>query len=161
VEFRFGEPTELSVSLRKIAIAQVTVTGQDDECNCLFSPIIMRGTIVPVPNRLKKRVVALVLLALALAGCTRSNNADNEINRLVQQDLPMGTSRSAVVDFLQQHKIQYHDSKEIGYYNGPRTIWGALTQHNGFMAKDAVYTFEFDSGDRLTHYAMKTRNVGP
>jgi hypothetical protein len=121
----------------------------------------MRSTIVRVPNWMKKRILALVLLAFALAGCKQSNDAANEINRLVQQELPIGTSRSAVMDFLQQHKIQCHDSKEIGYYDGPRTIWGTLTQHNGFMAEDDVYTFEFDSGDRLTRYAMKTRNVGP
>src|SRR5437879_13117736 len=78
---------------------------------------------------------ALLLTALALSGLWPGGGGSSEkalamrdLEAAVHRDLAPGTSRSRVIAFLQQHNVPYHDSTDIAYFKGPRTIWGLLTR---------------------------------
>jgi len=87
----------------------------------------------------------------------------NDLETAIGRDLPSGTLRSRVIAFLQEHKVPYHDSKEIAYFKGPRTIWGLLsrTASNPLLVVDTVLTFEFDAQDKLVSYSRREQLVGP
>lgn len=95
---------------------------------------------------MKRRFIlpsALVLLGLWLAqGCT-SEKVPNlkDLEAAIHRELPLGTPRSRVIGFLQERAILYHDSKDIAYFKGPRTIWGLLSRTKGLLlVVDTVLT---------------------
>jgi hypothetical protein len=87
--------------------------------------------------------------------------AIREVEAAIRRDLPPGTLRSTVLDFLQRHRIAHHDSKDIRYFNGPRTVWGLLERSHGLFVIDTVLTFEFDAEDKLVSYSSREQLVGP
>ena len=112
----------------------------------------------------------LLLTALALSGlrpaASSSSEEDQPVKELdaaIRRELPSGTPRSRVIAFLQEHTVPYHDSKEISYFKGPRTIWGLLsrTASNRLLVVDTILTFEFDPQDKLISYSSREQLVGP
>ena len=110
----------------------------------------------------------LLLMALALSGLSPTASSGSEqtlavkdLEEAIRRELPSGTSRSSVVSFLQKHQIPYHDSKDIAYFKGPRTIWGLLGRPKGLLVVDTVLTFEFDAKDTLASYSRREQLVGP
>jgi hypothetical protein len=113
---------------------------------------------------------ALLLTALALSGLwpggggsAEKASAMRDLEAAVHRDLPPGTPRSRVIAFLQERKVPYHDSKDIAYFKGPRTIWGLLTRtaSNRLLVVDTILTFEFDAEDKLASYSSREQLVGP
>ena len=109
--------------------------------------------------------LTLVALLALLCGVTSADSDTPEaIRRLeeeIRRDLPSGTSLSAVVSFLRTHNVAHHDSKDISYFNGPRTIWGLILQRTGLLVTDFVLTFEFDGQEKLASYSTRRQLVGP
>ena len=121
-----------------------------------------------VSGAMKRR--ALLLTALALSGLWPGAGGGSEkalamrdLEAAIRRDLPAGTPRSRVIAFLQEHKIPYHDSKDIAYFKGPRTVWGLLTRtaSNRLLVVDTILTFEFDAEDKLASYSSHEQLVGP
>ena len=110
-------------------------------------------------------VRSLVLLGAIVAsavygaeGCSHGFDLDAAIRR----ELPPGTSRRQVVAYLERCGIRHHDSNEIRYFKGPRTVWGLFSKGAGIpMVRDTVLTFEFDPEDRLVSYSQREQLVGP
>jgi len=107
--------------------------------------------------------VSLLPLIYSLVNASSDDSALKELETAIRQELPLGSSRESVVGFLRRRAVPYHDSKDINYYQGPRTVWGMLTRsaNNQMSAMDTILTFEFDTQDRLVSYSAKTRLVGP
>ena len=107
--------------------------------------------------------VALGLLLLCSATAHGSDRPSEimQLEAAIRRDLPPGTPRSTVLDFLQRHKIAHHDSKDIRYFNGPRTVWGLLSRSAGLFVIDTVLTFEFDAEDKLISYSSREQRVAP
>jgi hypothetical protein len=111
----------------------------------------------------------LLLVALALYGLRPTASSGSEqtlvvqdLEKTIRREVPSGTSRSSVISFLQKHQIPYHDSRDITYFKGPRTIWGLLSRPKGLLVVvDTVLTFEFDTNDRLVSYSSREQAVGP
>jgi hypothetical protein len=111
----------------------------------------------------------LLLTALALSGLrpTVSSSSDRApavkgLDDAIRRELPLGTPRSRVMAFLQERKVAYHDSKEIAYFKGPRTVWGLLSRTtSNLLVVDTVLTFEFDDKDKLVSYSSREQLVGP
>jgi hypothetical protein len=111
----------------------------------------------------------LFLVALALSGLRPTASSGSEqtlavkdLEEAIRRELPSRTSRSSVVSFLQKHQIPYHDSKDIAYFKGPRTLWGLLSRPKGLLlVVDTVLTFEFDAKDTLASYSRREQLVGP
>jgi hypothetical protein len=116
----------------------------------------------------KRRHLLLTVLTLsglrpmASSGSEKAQNV-KELEGTIRRELPSGIPRSRVIAFLQEHKVPYHDSKDISYFKGPRTIWGLLsrTSSNRLLVVDTVLTFEFDSEDKLISYSSGEQLVGP
>ena len=83
------------------------------------------------------------------------------LDNIVRRELPLGTSKGAVLSFLEQHKVPHDDSKDISYYKGPARVWGKLSRSHGVTVTDFIFTFEFDEKDKLVSYKMDKRPVGP
>jgi len=116
----------------------------------------------------KRRHLLLTALALSILRPTASSSSEKaltvkDLEAAIRRDLPSGTPRSRVITFLQEHKVPYHDSKEIAYFKGPRTIWGLLsrTASNRLLVVDTILTFEFDTQDNLVSYSSREQLVGP
>ena len=110
-------------------------------------------------------VSAIALSILALVGGVSSEDKGtvNELDAAIRRELRPGTTRSTVISFLQNRKIPYHDSKDITYFRGPRTVWGLLTRsaRDRILVIDTILTFEFDGEDKLTSYSRREQVVGP
>jgi hypothetical protein len=109
-----------------------------------------------------------LMLAISLTfsflmwGCGKSKGGNAEhLDSTIRRELPLGTGKSAVLSFLEQHKIPRDDSRDISYYKGPRRVWGKLSESHGLTVTDFTFTFEFDEKDRLVSYTMKKQVVGP
>ena len=105
--------------------------------------------------------IGLSLLCSATAHGVDRPSEIKQIEAAVRRDLPLGTPRSTVLDFLQRHKIVHHDSKDIHYFKGPRTVWGLRSRSAGLFVIDTVLTFEFDAEDKLISYSSREQRVGP
>jgi hypothetical protein len=112
----------------------------------------------------------LLLVALALSGLitTTGRSAEKaqpvkDLEITIRRELPSGTPRTRVIAFLQERKVPYHDSKEIAYFRGPRTVWGLLTRTatNRLLVVDTILTFEFDAEDKMISYSSREQLVGP
>src|SRR5215470_6076798 len=104
----------------------------------------------------------LAALLFVLYGCQKQSTVDMEaLDNTIKRELPVGTSKKAIVGFLQQHGVSYDNSKDIKYYQGPVKIWGKVSQSHGITTTDFTLTFEFDENDRLVSYRMDKREVGP
>jgi len=115
----------------------------------------------------KRRHLLLTILALcglrpAASSSSEKPQAVKELEAAIRRELPSGTPRSRVIAFLQEHKVPYHDSKDIAYFKGPRTIWGLLSRAaNRLLIVDTILTFEFDTQDKLVSYSSREQLVGP
>ena len=112
---------------------------------------------------MKRRLTVLLTVFFALFGCqqSRSNAEAKELDSAIRRELPQGTTKRAVLAFLDQHKIPHEDSRDISYYTGPRRVWGGRTPTPGLTVTDVILTFDFDENDRLVSYKMEKRTVGP
>ena len=117
---------------------------------------------------MKRRDVLLTVLSLSGLSPTVSSGSEKaqtvkELEAAIRRELPSGTPRSRVIAFLQEHKVPYHDSKDISYFKGPRTIWGLLSRpaSDRLLVVDTILTFEFDSQDRLISYSSREQLLGP
>jgi hypothetical protein len=115
-----------------------------------------------------KRRLLLYGLALSLSVAVRESRAEEEtgvkeLEATIRKELPTGTSRSDVIGFLQRQKIAYHDSADIAYFKGPRTVWGLSSRRSRsrVFVIDTILTFEFDPQDRLVSYSRREQTVGP
>lgn len=113
-----------------------------------------------------KRMISIMLAFCAccfsMVSCGQQKTAE-QLDTTIKREVPLGTERNAVIGFLQQHKIPYHDSKDVKNYKGPRTVWGSPPASEGLQVftTDVVFTFEFDNQDKLVSYKMTKRLVGP
>jgi hypothetical protein len=112
-------------------------------------------------------VALFALSGLMPTACSRytttTPQALKELEAAILRELPLGTSRSTVIEFLQKHNVKYSDSNEKSNFKGPRTVWGLLTTPatSSMMVVDTLLTFEFDPQDKLVSYRRNDRLVGP
>jgi len=111
-----------------------------------------------------RRDLLLTIIVLSALRPTASNAQPvKDLEAAIRRELPSGTPRTRVIAFLQEHKVPYHDSSDIAYFKGPRTVWGLLsrTASNRLLVVDTILTFEFDAHDKLTSYSSREQLVGP
>lgn len=110
----------------------------------------------------KWRTTAFTALALA-CGCSPGVDG-HRLDETIQRELPIGSSRGAVVNFLEVHRIRVSDSITRKNHEGPRTVWGTITEGGwrwSWCDIDDYFTFEFGDGDRLTSYRLEQRPICP
>lgn len=113
-------------------------------------------------KRIATIMFALCASCFSMVSCGQQN-ATEQLDNTIKREVPIGTDRNTVISFLKEHKIPYHDSKDVKNYKGPRTVWGSPPPSEGLQifATDIVFTFEFDDKDKLASYKMTKRLVGP
>ena len=115
-----------------------------------------------LPFDMKLMLAISLTFSFLMWGCGKSKGGNVEhLDSAIRRELPLGTSKSTVLSFLEQHKIPRDDSRDISYYKGPRRVWGKLSESHGLTVTDFTFTFEFDEKDRLVSYTMKKQVVGP
>jgi len=82
------------------------------------------------------------------------------LDRSIREELPIGSTRAAVVSFLERHHVPVTDSNSISYYHGPRKVWGTVNEFVSLVCSlDTTFAFQFDDQDRLTVYEVKKRPI--
>lgn len=104
--------------------------------------------------------VALAAGCLEGAG-SQSNLTENQINTMFRKELPLGTTREAVIAFLDQNKIEHHAAPSPGIpsdvvYARFRKVAGG----NAIVEKSILATFHFKEG-KLTGYSLDVELTGP
>jgi hypothetical protein len=105
--------------------------------------------------------LAVTILTIRVVQFTRNFNrkvvnlTDDQARLMLNSELPKGTSKSRVKQFLDAKKWPYSDN-------------GSMVQtmihdaaHQGFIQTDIQIKFSFDSGDKLISYEIKDFFKGP
>lgn len=114
------------------------------------------------------KIVALVLLvgiSIFMMGCAKTNEDEHPVSRafveqLIQKNIPLGTSKSTVSAFLDQHGIE--NSGHIPHASND-TLYAIFRNAEGSTTtfkKSIQVIFQF-SNDKLIAYSITEKLTGP
>lgn len=81
-----------------------------------------------------------------------------QVEAMIQQEIPLGSSREAVVHFMDKYCAHHSGHKELT----SREIGGIIqdTKRTLFVQTDIQVRFFFDEANRLSHYEVKEVYTG-
>jgi hypothetical protein len=100
-------------------------------------------------------IVCFVAIQIYLNSMRKVNLTDEQAHRITDRDLPLGTSRSVVKQFLDARGWNYSDRGEY--------ILAVVrdAEHDYVIRTDITIQFQFDSGDKLKSYSVGKFLTGP
>jgi hypothetical protein len=103
-------------------------------------------------SKFLRRGTAVVALVLVLGLLVRSHYVldSQKLDAATKSELPPGTLKARVIEFIQQRKPQFCD--DLGTHVKARITGRA---GNLIYRKDIVLDFEFDAGGRLLSFSNK------
>jgi hypothetical protein len=105
------------------------------------------------------KFIAAAAVMMTIAGCPSGRNADDVARKLdaeFRANVPNGSSKQIVIDFLRTRSIAYHDESKLKLITAsiPDIEKGTLTRSGVYMQ------FRFDAQDRLANHEIKARSTG-
>jgi hypothetical protein len=108
---------------------------------------------------MRRTITALTLIAMLNCSCQRGgqlNNSD-QLKRLIDSEVPVGSTRSQVLAFLDNYDWKYTDQKE-----SQQAIFATLLDpSNQIVRKQFQIAFYLDDYGKLRSYTIKEFLVGP
>ncbi len=105
------------------------------------------------------RFTAAAALMITIVGCPSGQNAEQvarKINAEFTANVPPGSSKQTVIDFLRTRNIAYHDEPKL------KLITASIADvEKSTLTKSGVYMqFHFDDQEHLTNHEIKARSTG-
>ena len=113
-----------------------------------------------------KHILILAALALLMAGSfvarvmlvtnrTQENITNRQIDDLLNRELPPGTSKTEVIQFLDHHGWPHSEQN--------RSVQSTVrdSSHNFLIRTDIQIRFDFDSDHKLLRHVQKELYTGP
>lgn len=111
-------------------------------------------------------LIGVVILATVMSRRTRTQAGTDvaSIEREIRQQLPLGSSRTTVVSYLDQRHIHHsyvHEFKDSPEYNRTEMALIRNVSHSGPVRRDVQILFKFDDHSKLTAISVKEIFTGP
>lgn len=103
------------------------------------------------------------IASMLLCGCTQADQSGTmkvkEIDELIRKEVPIGSSTSQVLAFLDAQKIEHSQQ----YFDRDRIIYASIRNTSGnWLVKNSVYIqFHFDEKATLKDYSVREVSTGP
>jgi hypothetical protein len=108
---------------------------------------------------MRRTITALALIAMLNCSCQRRGqlNSSDQLKRRIDSELPVGSTRSQVLAFLDNHDWKYTDQTE-----SQQAIFATLLDpSNEIVRKRFQIAFYLDDHGKLRSYTIKEFLVGP
>ena len=107
---------------------------------------------------MRRTITALTLIAMLNCSCQRGQlNSSDQLKRLIDFEVPVGSTQSQVLAFLDNHDWKYTDQTE-----SQQAIFATLLDpSNQIVRKQFQIAFYLDDHGKLRSYTIKEFLVGP
>jgi len=106
----------------------------------------------------------LLGLLIVFTGCQPKNRADSprleDIQHQIEVKLPLGTSRTQVITFLNDNKIEHSDPGSTQQPNRVYSMFKGKFNPLTFVRTDIQAIFYFDSEQKLLNVELKKVHTG-
>jgi hypothetical protein len=110
-------------------------------------------------------LAAVALLIWSITGFVVSQSASNQMNqeeikKALTKELPTGTSRTAVVDYLNKHHVENSSAASSSRPDELLAIYRNVNGSTPVVAKAVQVVFRFKN-DTLVSFSVKEKLTGP
>ena len=134
--------------------------------NSFYGRLILKEVdLVPVRSSAFILSICFLTTILPFVGCRSSPPSAEEMKKLIAAQLPLGSSKSQVVTFLDSRSVSHSDIQEHNEFDEEhrwakfRIMTASIRQDTFWSKSQVLMVFYFDDSDRLTKYNVKNVNT--
>lgn len=106
------------------------------------------------------KILIAVACILALCGCGRKGDfaTKEDLERSINKELPLGSTKGDVISFLHTHHFEYSENNENG---SPEILAVVRTDNSNIVKKSLQLKFVFSDRRQLKSYNVSQVFTGP
>jgi hypothetical protein len=111
-------------------------------------------------TRMNTRQLRLILVTSILTACGNPDQRAEQLRALITRELPVGTSATRVIAFLDDRRIEHSDYTKPP---GPAEVTAIVRETSWWSVVKTSHriVFSFDHDSRLTRYRLEEAYTGP